>query len=59
VKDKHENKAKCPGAGDPAENILPSDNRPGKKQNHASILIIPAEYFHGNHGDHQKHPGGN
>jgi hypothetical protein len=59
VKYKHENKAKCPGAGDPAENILPSENRSGKKQNGASILMIPAEYLHGKHGNHQKHPGGN
>jgi hypothetical protein len=45
VKYKHKNKAKCPGAGDPAENILPSENRSGKKQNEASILMISAEYL--------------
>jgi hypothetical protein len=43
---KRENKAKNPGTGDPAENILPSENRSGKKQNNAAILMIPAEYLH-------------
>jgi hypothetical protein len=46
MKYKHENQAKRPGAGDPAENILPSGNRSGKKQNDTSILMIPAEYLH-------------
>jgi len=38
VKDKHENKAKCLIAGDPAENILPPENRSGKIRRYHVVL---------------------
>jgi len=46
VKNKHENQAQKPCAGDPAEDVLLPENRPGKKQYQASVFMVSTENFH-------------